>query len=300
MKVLFVSDHDIFTTKGGAELNLLYCYNNAPKDVEIDFCLPQNLSTDYIQKFDIAVIANVRELVPDDVIKMMNKFLLTGVPYIKSEHDVMFDDERLGRHVMVTDDFVVAPTKDYTKHTWYKVTQELFSNAIAVRFLSPLHHNLFKAVGIKFKRYFLAGSWIDRTIFKNKKPKLMRTGSALSRKGYITALTSDGNTIVSETRGFRNAKIMAERNGHELDEWSGYNKTSEQMCDLYNNYKFYYEYPVFTSTYGRGILEAHACGLQIFIPNNHALLSYGSMEKAVQSSINAIEDFWTNVINQLE
>ena len=286
MKVLFVSDHDIFTTKGGAELNLLYCYNNAPKDVEMDFCLPQNLSTDYIQKFDIAVIANIRELLPDDVIKMMNKFLLTGVPYIKSEHDVMFDDERLGRHVMVTDDFVVAPTKDYTKHIWYKVTQELFSNAIAVRFLSPLHHNLFKAVGINFKKYFLAGSWIDRTIFKNKKPKLMRIGSALSRKGYA--------------RGFENAKIMAERNGHELDEWTGFNKTPEQMCDLYNNYKFYYEYPVFISTYGRGILEAHACGLQIFIPNNHALLSYGSMEKAVQSSINAIEDFWTNVISHLE
>jgi hypothetical protein len=285
MKVLFVSDHNIFTKKGGAELNLLTCYNNAPKDVQVEFSLPQDLSTNYIQDFDIAVIANVRFMSPDEAIKMMNKFLLTNVPYVKSEHDVMFDNNRLGQHVMITNDFVVAPTANYEEHVWYKTTQELFSNAIAVRFLSPLQHNLFRSVGINFKKYFLAGSWIDRTIFKNKKHKMKRTGSALTRSGYA--------------RGDNMAKFMADKNGHHLDTWNKTNATPQEMADLYNNYRYYYEYPEFFSTYGRGILEAEACGLEIFIPKNHALLSYGSMEKAIQSSVNAIDDFWNNIINLL-
>jgi len=283
MKVLFVHDYDFRNTTGGAELNLRYAYNNAPEGVELSFLNNTNFVRRKIKGYDKIIIGNSRTMSPDKV-KMMVRILgEEKIPYIKSEHDIMWSDGRICHELEFSSPNDCEVVGDATKNLWYEPTKQLFENAESVRFLSPKQRLLFSAVGIENENSFIAGSYVDRSIFHNYVPISERPYEAFCKHGELW-----GEDI---------AKRKAKEDGVDLRVMSHRGLSVEDMGNYYNDYKYFYDFPILQTTYGRAILEAYLCGVELRIDPTHAIYSFGTIDDAVWNSINAVDDFWMGVLN---
>jgi len=282
MKILFTHDYDFRHTTGGAELNLRYAYDNAPNGVELSFLDNSLLTKRRMRGFDKVIMGNSRRIsIPK--IKMLVRILKElKIPYIKSEHDVMWSDDRGAPELMFFKPMEYDVVGDWTKNDWYEPTKLLFENAEMVRFLSPKQELIFSAVDIIPSNSFIAGSYVDKSIFQNYVDWEKRPFEAFCKYGDFWG----------EAEGKRRAKA----DGIDIRVLGHRGLDAVGMADFYNSYKYFYDYPEMMTTYGRAVLEAYLCGVKLRVIENHAIFSFGTMDDAVENSQNAIKDFWNGVL----
>jgi len=282
MKILFVHDYDFRITTGGAELNLRYAWDNAPEEIELSFINNSRFLRRRVKGYDKAVIGNSRTMSPDKVKMMSRIFKEEKISYIKSEHDIMWSDNRACSELVFSSPNDCKVVGDASKNLWYMPTRILFENAESVRFLSPKQELLFSAVGIRNENSFIAGSYVDRSIFKNIVPFSERENEGFCKHGELWGELEGKRRAGEDGVGI---KVMAHRG---LD--------AHGMANYYNSYKYFYDYPILQTTYGRAILEAYLCGVELRIDPNHAIYSFGTIDDAVENSQNAVKDFWDGVL----
>lgn len=283
MKILFIHDYDFRHTTGGAELNLKYTWDNAPEGLELKFMENRNFIRRKIRGFDKIIIGNIRTLSSDKVKMIVRILKEEKIPYVKSEHDVMWSDDRACKELKFTTSSVECEViGDATKNEWYLPTKELFENAEIARFLSPAQKLLFSAVGIENDNSFIAGSYVDKSIFKTFIDWDKRPYEAFCKFGHLWG----------ETAG----KEKAKEDGLEITVLGHRGMDAVGMADFFNSYKYFYDFPVLRTTYGRAILEAYLCGVELRIDPTHAIYSFGSIDKAVENSQTAIKDFWDGIL----
>lgn len=282
MKILFCHDYDFRNTIGGAELNLRYTYDNPPEGVEVAFIDNKKFIRRKIKKYDKIIVGNSRTVSPFLLRKMIRIMKEENIPYIKSEHDIMWSDDRMVSELVFEDPLTCYIIGDPTENMWYQPTKELFENAESVRFLSEKQKLMFTKVGIQPQKTYLAGSYIDRSIFK--------THIDWENRPY------DGFCKHGSRWGEAEAKRRADIDGVDMHVMTQRGLDPVGMVDFYNQYKYFYDYPVLQTTYGRVILEAFLCGVELRIDPTHAILSFGSLDKAVANSQTAVEDFWRGVL----
>ncbi len=282
MKILFLHDYDFRHTTGGAELNLRYAYNNPPEGVEVSFLYNKNVIRRRLIGYDKVIVGNSRRF-SVSAVKMLVKILYEEkTPYIKSEHDVMWSDDRGASELVFStpmDYKIVGKPKD---NDWYLPTKMLFESAEAVRFLSPKHELIFSAVDILPSKSFIAGSYIDKSIFRNIIAWEKRPYDAFCKHGDFWG----------EAEGKRRAKA----DGINIYVLAHRGLDAVGMADFYNTYKYFYDFPEMMTTYGRAVLEAYLCGVKLNVIENHAIFSFGTIDDAVENSQNAIKDFWDGVL----
>jgi len=282
MKILFLHDYDFRTVTGGAELNLRYAYNEPPEDVEVSFLNNKLFTRRRIKGYDKIVIGNSRTM-SISAVKMMVKILKEEkIPYIKSEHDVMWSDDRSGKELKFYTANDCRVVGDATKNEWYEPTKQLFEGAEAVRYLSPKQRTIFETVGIKNPNWFIAGSYVDTYVFKNIVEWEKRPYGAFVK----------GGKFWGEDEG----KRRAEADGIDVHVMAHRGLDPEGMAKFFNNYKYFYDYPEMMTTYGRAIIEAYLCGVKLVVDPCHAIYSFGTLTDAIDSSWTAIEDFWEGVL----
>lgn len=282
MKILFVHDYDFRNTTGGAELNLKYAWDNAPKDIELSFLNNSHFTRRKSKGYDKVVVGNSRTMSPNKVKMMVNIFQQEKLPYIKSEHDIMWSDSRICHELKFSSPNECKVIGDATKNIWYTPTKMLFEGAESTRFLSPKQRLLFSAVGIENPNSFIAGSYIDRSIFINKIPFAERKYEAFCKHGELWGEVEAKRRCAEDDVDLR---VMGHRG-----------LSTEEMSDFYNTYKYFYDYPILQTTYGRAILEAYLCGVELRIDPTHAIYSFGTLDMAVENSQNAVKDFWKGVL----
>lgn len=283
MGILFVHDYDFRHTVGGAELNLRYAYENPPEDINVSFINNKAFVRRRLKGYDKVIVGNSRTLSPNKVTMMVKIFKEEKIPYIKSEHDIMWSDGRVCHELEFSSPLDYKVVGDATKNLWYQPTKTLFENAESVRFLSPKQKILFSAVGIENPNSFIAGSYVDRSIFKNKIP--------FSERPY------DGFCKHGDLWGENRSKQKAKEDGVGIRVMASRGLNLEQMSDYYNSYRYFYDWSILQTTYGRAIIEAHLCGVELRIDPNHAIYSFGTMDDAIDSSQRAVDDFWNGVLN---
>ena len=283
MKILFTHDYDFRNVVGGAELNLKYAYDNAPEGVELSFIDNKQFLRRKVKGYDKIVVGNSRTITTDKLRKMVSIMKDEKIPYIKSEHDIMWSDDRRCKELKFISPNECKVVGDATKNEWYQPVKELFENAENVRFLSPKQETMFTSVDIQPQNSYLAGSYVDRSIFQNIVPTENRPYDGFCKQGHLWG----------ETEG----KRRAEEDGVDITVMGHRGLNAVQMADFYNQYKYFYDYPVLQTTYGRAIIEAYLCGVELRIDPNHAIYSFGgSLGRAVDSSLYAVTDFWRGIL----
>jgi len=282
MKILFTHDFDFRSTTGGAELNLRYTYNDAPEGIEVEFLNNRQFLRRKVKHADMVIFGNSRHMTPNSAIKAVDILKELKIPYIKSEHDIMWSDSRIGNELVFSDPFTYEVVADYKKNIWYEPTKYMFENAQKVRYLSPKHKLIFDGSDINPSDIFIAGSYIDRNIFKKKIEFEDRPFEAVVKS--------------AELWGEFEGKKKAEENGHTVQLIAHRGFTIEEMADYFNQFKYFYDFPILHTTYSRVGLEFAMCGGELILKEDHALLSFGSIEKAMESSQNTIKDFWDGVL----
>lgn len=282
MKILFLHDYDFRYSVGGAELNLLSAWNNVPEDVKLYFLNSKRFTRRKLAGYDKIVVGNCRTIIPSTIYRFISITDELNIPYIKSEHDIMWSDDRICKELKFTSPKNCSVIGDATKNVWYLPTKKLFENAEKVRFLSPKQQILFSSVGIVPPRYFIAGSYVDKSIFCDNVSFDERPNEGFCKSG--------------ELWGEYESKKRGEEDGVKIDVLENRGLSPSEMANFYNTYRYFYDYPILQTTYGRAILEAYLCGVELRIDPFHAIYSFGTIEDAINNSQNAIKDFWRGIL----
>lgn len=282
MKILVINDEDIFTYLGGAELNLKSNVENAPNNYKITFVKTQDVTLSNFTDKDCIIFGNIRTSTPMEINSWVYYLTKHQIPFVKSEHDMMWSDNRVGSEVTVKPDFSVTFTPQAIRSQWYYCVENLFHQASAIRYLSPIHKKVFETLNLgRSTESFIASSYIDRSIFKNEAPFEDRFDWAVCKRAL--------------NAGFINARKYARSKGWSDLTTLPINVSPEVMNNFYNLYKYHIAMPLFVSTFGRAEVESYLCGMELHVNPNHALHSFGSIEEGVASTLTANEDFWKGI-----
>ena len=290
MKLLFVSDFKSGFV-GGAEITMKYLLAGKPDGWEIDHLSIHQYSNEKAAEYDALIVSNVRNA---HFLKVVDLAENCPVPYIKSEHDMMFADDRLGNKIEIDhnmDEYIISSfDPSYLNERWYKVTKILFENAAAVRYLAPFHRNVYEGVGIKNNRTFISAPYVDTSQFYSTIDNDKRSNLCLILSGGMRGEVRSRE--IAMDLGFSYSEIHA---------FSARNLGMRQMRELYNMYKTFIHAPMYTPTFGRQCLEAHLCGCELWLDQYHPLYSFeGGLKGAVAASQRGVMDFWAGVTKTLK
>lgn len=249
MKIGWISDYNIDTRKGGAQLTDHFVIQELVKEHEvIQYGLFNVLSSDMMLDCDFYVISNWVNLFKFENARNLLKLITQKGNYIRFIHDYDGTSNTEESHVL------------YEK---LEMLHNIYDNSHANVFLSPLHMKTYCS------RYKLIHSdicippYIDGDEFQDRKLKRVNRGLALGE--------------LAIHKGFYQLYELAQKAQFDID---FYNFNFGSTIDLgylhlkppvdyglvpylFNIYHEFFHYPQWEEPFGRTIAEAHLSGIRV-------------------------------------